>query len=49
MRKEGKALSVALGRKKGTWKKVDADEDEDLETEEGVDDVEYVENARGKE
>lgn len=29
MRKEGKALSTALGRKKGTWKEVDAGQDQD--------------------
>lgn len=29
MRKEGKALSAALGRKKGTWKEVDAGQDGD--------------------
>ena len=27
MRKEGKALTAALGRKKGTWKAVDAGEE----------------------
>jgi len=49
MRKEGKALGAVLGRKKGTWKAVGAGKDNDLDNEEGVDDVDYVESPRGKE
>jgi hypothetical protein len=40
MRKEGKALGAALGRKKGSWNAVGAGEDkDDVDNEKQVEDV----------
>ena len=51
MRKEGKALGAALGRKKGSWNAVGAGEDkDDVDNEKQVEDVDDDQSPpRGKE